>query len=43
MHLLLTATPRQRGRRYVYVNNRLEGCSLLTIYAVISGMLKRDS
>ena len=29
-------------RRYIYVNNRLEGCSLWTIYAVISGLLKRN-
>ena len=38
---LLTPTPRQAGRRYVYVNNRLEGCSLWTIYAVVSGLLKK--
>ena len=38
---LLTLPSRQKVRRYIYVNNRLEGCSLWTIYAVISGLLKR--
>ncbi len=40
---LLTPTPRVGNRRYIYVNNRLEGCSLWTIYAVISGLLKRKT
>jgi len=43
MFRLLTPTPRQSGRRFIYVNNRLEGCSLWTIYAVISGLLKRSA
>jgi uncharacterized protein YecE (DUF72 family) len=43
MAKLLTPTPRLLNRRYIYVNNRLEGCSLWTIYAVISGLLKRKA
>ena len=43
MEKLLTPTPRVINRRYVYVNNRLEGCSLWTIYAVISGLLKKKA
>jgi uncharacterized protein YecE (DUF72 family) len=38
---LLAAKPGRPRKRYIYVNNRLEGCSLWTIYAVISGLLKR--
>jgi uncharacterized protein YecE (DUF72 family) len=38
---LLTSKPGRPVRRYIYVNNRLEGCSLWTIYAVLSGLLKR--
>jgi len=42
MARLLTPTPRQTRRRYIYVNNRLEGSSPWTIYAVVSGLLKRS-
>jgi len=28
------------GRRFLYVNNRLEGCALWTIYAAITGLLR---
>jgi len=28
-------------RRYLYVNNRLEGCAVKTIYEVVSGLLNR--
>ncbi len=41
-HLLTPAQPGRTRTRYVYVNNRLEGCALWTIYAVISGLVKRD-
>lgn len=35
-------TPAGLGkRRYLYVNNRLEGCALWTIYAVLSGLLAK--
>ncbi len=40
--LLTPATPGRSNTRFVYVNNRLEGCALWTIYAVISGLLKRS-
>jgi uncharacterized protein YecE (DUF72 family) len=40
---LLSSMPHKMNRRFVYVNNRLEGCSLWTIYAVISGLLKRKA
>jgi uncharacterized protein YecE (DUF72 family) len=43
MAQLLTPTPRKLRRRFIYVNNRLEGSSLWTIYAVISGLLKRKA
>jgi uncharacterized protein YecE (DUF72 family) len=37
---LLTPTTGGRGsKRFLYVNNRLEGCALWTIYAAISGLL----
>jgi uncharacterized protein YecE (DUF72 family) len=40
---LLTTPPEPEGgrprRRFLYVNNRLEGCSLLTIYAVITELM----
>ncbi|HEX4141714.1 MAG TPA: DUF72 domain-containing protein [Candidatus Methylacidiphilales bacterium] len=38
---LLTAKAGRPRKRYLYVNNRLEGCSIWTIYAVISGLIKR--
>jgi uncharacterized protein YecE (DUF72 family) len=38
---LLTSRPGRPLRRFAYINNRLEGCSLWTIYAVVSGLLKR--
>jgi uncharacterized protein YecE (DUF72 family) len=31
------------GRRFLYVNNRLEGCALWTIYAAISGLLAQPN
>ena len=43
MSRLLTPAPRQSRRHFIYVNNRLEGSSLWTIYAVISGLLKRKA
>ena len=39
--LLTPAKPGRPGRRFLYVNNRLEGCALWTIYAAISGLLGR--
>jgi uncharacterized protein YecE (DUF72 family) len=39
----LLTTPAKPGRgnkRFLYVNNRLEGCALWTIYAAISGLLR---
>jgi uncharacterized protein YecE (DUF72 family) len=39
---LLTAKPGRPPRRWIYVNNRLEGCSLWTIYAALSGLLKKS-
>jgi len=38
---LLTAQPGRPKRRWIYVNNRLEGCSLWTIHAALSGLLKK--
>jgi uncharacterized protein YecE (DUF72 family) len=38
---LLTPGPPRPRRRYLYVNNRLEGCSLWTIYAALAGLLKK--
>ncbi|MEI9998554.1 MAG: hypothetical protein WDO13_05000 [Verrucomicrobiota bacterium] len=38
---MLMPKPGQPRRRYLYVNNRLEGCSLWTLYAVLSGLIKR--
>jgi uncharacterized protein YecE (DUF72 family) len=38
--LLAPAKPGRPGRRFLYVNNRLEGCALWTIYAAIAGLLK---
>jgi hypothetical protein len=37
--LLTPASPNRFKRRYLYVNNRLEGCAPKTIYQVISGLL----
>jgi hypothetical protein len=37
--IILVAKPGRSGRRFLYVNNRLEGCALWTIYADISGLL----
>jgi uncharacterized protein YecE (DUF72 family) len=37
--LAAPAKPGRPGRRFLYVNNRLEGCALWTIYAAISGLL----
>ncbi len=39
---LLTPKPGRPKRRFIYVNNRLEGCSLWTIYAALSGLLKQS-
>jgi uncharacterized protein YecE (DUF72 family) len=39
--LLTPAKPGRPNRRFLYVNNRLEGCALWTIYAAISGLLRR--
>jgi uncharacterized protein YecE (DUF72 family) len=40
--LLTVRNPESKTRRrYIYVNNRLEGCSLWTTYAVLSGLMKR--
>ena len=38
--LTTPAKPGRPGRRFLYVNNRFEGCSLWTIYAALSGLLK---
>jgi len=38
--LLTPAKPGRPGRRFLYVNNRLEGNALWTIYAAISGLMK---
>ena len=39
--LLTPAKPGRPNRRFLYVNNRLEGNALWTIYAAICGLLKR--
>jgi uncharacterized protein YecE (DUF72 family) len=39
--LTTPAKPGRPNRRYLYVNNRLEGCALWTIYAAIAGLAKR--
>jgi uncharacterized protein YecE (DUF72 family) len=39
--LLTPAKPGRPNRRFLYVNNRLEGCALWTIYSAISGLLGR--
>jgi uncharacterized protein YecE (DUF72 family) len=39
--LLTPAKPGRPNRRFLYVNNRLEGNALWTIYAAISGLLGR--
>ncbi len=36
--LTAPAPPGKSRRRYLYVNNRLEGCALWTIYAAITGL-----
>jgi uncharacterized protein YecE (DUF72 family) len=42
IHLLTTPSPPGRPRRrFLYVNNRLEGCALWTIYAAITGFLAK--
>jgi len=39
IQLLTTpAKPGRSGRRFLYTNNRLEGCALWTIYAAITGL-----
>ena len=39
--LTLPAGAEHPRRRFLYVNNRLEGCSLWTIYAAITGLLRK--
>ena len=41
--LTTPAKPGRPGRRFLYINNRLEGCALWTIYAAITGLLRRPS
>ena len=41
--LTLAPRPKRQDRRYLYVNNRLEGCSLWTIYAALSGLLSAEA
>ncbi|HEY0255895.1 MAG TPA: DUF72 domain-containing protein, partial [Candidatus Methylacidiphilales bacterium] len=36
------AKPGRPGGRFVYVNNRLEGCALWTIYAAITGLMAKS-
>jgi uncharacterized protein YecE (DUF72 family) len=44
IELLTTpAKPGRSGRRFLYVNNRLEGCALWTIYAAVSGLLRHPA
>ena len=38
--LLNPANPGRIKRRFVYVNNRLEGCAPKTIYEVVSGLIE---
>jgi uncharacterized protein YecE (DUF72 family) len=40
--LTAPAKPGRPGRRFLYVNNRLEGCALWTIYAAITGLLAKN-
>jgi uncharacterized protein YecE (DUF72 family) len=40
--LTTPAKPGRPGRRFLYVNNRLEGCALWTIYAAIAGLLPAE-
>ena len=40
---LVAAKMARPRKRYIYVNNRLEGNSLWTIYAVLSGLIKRKA
>jgi hypothetical protein len=39
--LTTPAKPGRPGRRFLYINNRLEGCALWTIYAAITGLLAK--
>ena len=41
--LTTPAKPGRPGRRFLYVNNRLEGCALWTIYAAITGLLAQSN
>ena len=41
--LTTPAKPGRPNRRFLYVNNRLEGCALWTIYAAITGLLARTN
>ena len=41
--LTTPAKPGRPGRRFLYVNNRLEGCALWTIYAAITALLSKKS
>ena len=41
--LTTPAKPGRPGRRFLYINNRLEGCALWTIYAAITGLLRRPT
>jgi uncharacterized protein YecE (DUF72 family) len=40
--LTTPAKPGCPGRRFLYVNNRLEGCALWTIYAAIAGLISNS-
>ena len=40
--LTTPAKPGRPTRRFLYVNNRLEGCALWTIYAAITGLLAKS-
>jgi uncharacterized protein YecE (DUF72 family) len=43
IELLTTpAKPGRPGRRFLYINNRMEGCALWTIYAAITGLLSNQ-
>ena len=39
--LTTPAKPGRSGRRFLYINNRLEGCALWTIYAAITGLIAK--
>ena len=41
--LTTPAQPSRPGRRFLHVNNRLEGCALWTIYAAITGLLAKSA